>query len=101
MNWTVLGRVVASGVVLTLAFGAPGAVHAKPRAQTLLTMEVADSPALAYDFARVVNRLSTEEEDDTHPAAPGSQGLRVEIVRGVPLPRVLLSRRKSAAFRTA
>jgi TRAP-type C4-dicarboxylate transport system substrate-binding protein len=61
MRRSVIGRALAAGLILVTALGAPGEVHAKPRAPTVLTMVVADAggvPDAGGAFVKNVRRLS-------------------------------------------
>jgi TRAP-type C4-dicarboxylate transport system substrate-binding protein len=58
---SVISQAMAAGVLLVIALGAPGEVHAKPRSPTVLTMAVADTggpPSAGAAFATSVRRLS-------------------------------------------
>jgi C4-dicarboxylate-binding protein DctP len=57
LSGTVSSR-VAVVMALAIALGAPGAVDARPKSPKVLTLEVADSPSVAYAFARNVGRVS-------------------------------------------
>jgi C4-dicarboxylate-binding protein DctP len=60
MRASMIGRSMA-GVLLAVAFGAAGDVHARPLSPTVLTMAVADTvgpSSTAVAFARSVDRLS-------------------------------------------